>query len=247
MSKILRACVVATVAAVVALGAPGVAFAAGPPVHSATPAPSPTATQPKDGCLGDTDDYGVPLPCLLSVSAASICNDDVEQLQYAVHEEGVPEPLASTVNLTFTGPGGNTVTLSGLPMSGTVEWPAAVVDALRSIVQLRFQVGPTASVSAAAAPPEVACHEVPPVDPTPSPTPTPTSTPSPSSSEVLSSTPSATHAGNVVAATPASAEVLSATGSNAAPLLVGAVLLVTVGGLTLAFVARRRRSAGPAA
>ncbi|MBO9553138.1 peptidase [Cellulomonas sp.] len=232
MSKILRACVIAALAAGVALGAPGVALAADQP----TPSASPSATTPTGGefgCLGATDDYGVPLPCELHITLLSpICDNDVPKLRYVAEAIGTPN---TTVTITWVNPGGANVVQSGLPLSGTVLWPGAVVgpdgkgadwpgwrqlpdgswvegdefDWVRPSVQVNFQVNPSATMSVAYPPSSPNCATNPP------------------GSEVLSAT---------------GAEVLSATGSNSAPLLVGAVSLVVVGGLVVLFVARRRHA-----
>ncbi|GIG22679.1 hypothetical protein Cch01nite_34030 [Cellulomonas chitinilytica] len=243
MSKILRACVIAALTAGVALGAPGVALAAVDPSQEATQAPSPSAT-PKAttpavtptggqfGCLGETDDYGVPLPCELHLTLLSpVCDNDVPKLRYVAEAIGSPN---TTVTITWLNPGGANVVQSGLPLSGTVLWPGAVVgpdgkgadwpgwrqladgtwvqgdefDWVRPAVSVLFQVNPEATVSVAYPPSSPNCATNPP------------------GAEVLA----------------ASNEVLSATGTDAAPLLIGAVALVTVGGLVLAFVARRRGS-----
>jgi len=235
MSKILRAVVVAVLAAGVTLGVPGVALAAVSPSPSASEAaPSPTDTGPKYGCLGDTDDYGVPLPCALDVTLLTpICDNDVPKLNYAVDAVGTPN---TTVTITWVNPSGPDIVQAGLPLSGTVLWPGAVVgpdgkgadwpgwtvlpdgsfvegdefDWLRPSVQVLFEVNPDATKTVAYPPSSPNCLTNP--------------------------------QGEVLSATPASNDVLSATGSNSAPLLIGAVALVTVGGLVLAFVARRRGS-----
>ncbi len=236
MSKILRACVIAALAAGVALGAPGVALAADGPTPSASA--SPTSTAPAGGefgCLGATDDYGVPLPCELHVTLLTpVCDNEVPKLRYAVEAVGSPN---TTVTITWINPSGPDVVQSGLPLTGTVLWPGAVVgpdgrgvdwpgwtelpdgtwvqgdefDWVRPSVQVLFQVNPEATMSVAYPPSSPNCNTNPP-------------------------------GGEVLSATPTGSEVLSATGSNSAPLLVGAVALVVVGGLTVAFVARRRRA-----
>ncbi len=234
MRKILRAGVVAALAAVVTLGVPGVALAAvsESPVASQL-AQEVTDPEPQFGCLGAVDDYGAPLPCELHVTVLTpICDNDVPKLQYAVDAVGTPN---TTVTITWVNPTGADVVQSGLPLSGTVLWPGAVVgpdgkgadwpgwsqqadgtwvegdefDWVRPSVQVLFQVNPEATVSVAYPPSSPNCNTNP-------------------QNEVLS-------------ATPASNDVLSATGSNSAPLLIGAVALVAVGGLVLAFVSRRRR------
>jgi len=232
MSKILRACVIAALAAGVALGAPGVALAADGPTQS----PSPSVTTPgggEFGCLGATDDYGAPLPCELHITLLSpVCDNDVPKLRYVAEAIGTPN---TTVTITWVNPGGANVVQSGLPLSGTVLWPGAVVgpdgkgadwpgwrqlpdgtwvqgdefDWVRPSVQVNFQVNPSATMTVAYPPSSPNCATNPP------------------GNEVLSAT---------------GTEVLSATGSNSAPLLIGAVSLVVVGGLTVLFVARRRHA-----
>lgn len=246
MSKVIRACATALLAAVAALGVPAVAQAAiEPPYPQVSEGPSDEPSAPTDepsgplyGCLGDTDEYGAPLPCDLTVSVLTpICDNDVPKLRYAVVPNGTPN---TTVTITWVNPGGADVVQSGLPLSGTVLWPGAVVgpdgkgadwpgwtqlpdgswvegdefDWVRPSVSVNFAVNPELTTTVAYPPSSPNCATNPPTD-------------------------------VVLAANPVSAQVLSATGSDTAPLLwAGAGLLVVgAGAVTAVTLVRRRHEA----
>ena len=126
MSKVIRACATALLVAAAALGVPAVAQAAVSP-SQAPSAPTQQPSGPQYGCEGATDEYGAPLPCDLTVSVLTpICDNDVPKLRYAVVPNGTPN---TTVTITWINPTGPDVVQSGLPLSGTVLWPGAVVGA----------------------------------------------------------------------------------------------------------------------
>lgn len=225
-----RLCVVVGLALVVVAGLAPVASAA-------TPAPSPTV----DDCTRGTDDYGAELPCEVDVTVLTpVCDRDVPKLRYAVTPVG---SSGSTVTLTFVNPTGDDVVYADQPLSGTVLWPGAVVDAsgapvdwpgwrledgvwvqgdefdwVRPSVEVTFEVNPTASAVVAYPPSSPVCLS------------------QPERSDVL--------VAGVEPAGPSDAsrsEVLSATGSSAGPLVLIAsgLLLAGVAGL---LAARRRRA-----
>ncbi|GCE77171.1 peptidase [Cellulomonas biazotea] len=229
MSKVLRACAAALLAASAVLGVPAVA--------SAAVAPSPSPSGPLYGCLGDTDEYGAPLPCDLTVTLLQpVCDNDVPKLSYAVDAKGTPN---TTVTITWVNPSGASVVQSGLPLTGTVLWPGAVVgpdgkgadwpgwtqladgswvegdefDWVRPSVTVNFAVNPEATMSVGYPPSSPQCLT------------------NPGGSEVL--------------AAPVSNQVLSATGSEAGPLLWigGALLVVGAGVVTVVTIQRRRHEA----
>lgn len=238
MSKILRACATALLAAVALLGAPAVAQAVIVPSPEPTvTAPDPEASGPQYGCLGDTDEYGAPLPCDLTVSILTpFCDNDVPKLRYAVDPVGTPN---DTVTITWVNPSGASIVQSGLPLTGTVLWPGAVVgpdgkgadwpgwtqlsdgswvegdefDWVRPSVTVNFAVNPEVSMAVAYPPSSPVCATNPP--------------------------------GEEVLAAPVSNQVLSATGSEVGPLLwAGAALLVVgVGTVAAVTLVRRRHEA----
>lgn len=247
MRSVVRASVAAATAVLVGLGAASMASAASDPTprqsssaspsqepsqEPSEPAPSQSPSGAQYGCLGATDGYGGPLPCVLHITLLTpVCDNDVPKLRYAVQAEGSPN---QTVTITWLNPsGGANVVQSGLPLSGTVLWPGAVVgpdgkgadwpgwrqladgtwvegdefDWVRPDVQVLFQVNPEATMTVAYPPSSPQCL----TDPT--------------RTAVLA----------------ADDQVLSATGSESAPVFLGAVLLVAVGSMIVALVAWRRR------
>ncbi|WP_426594360.1 peptidase [Cellulomonas sp. McL0617] len=209
-------------------------------------APTQAATVSPYGCLGAVDAYGAPLACQLAVHVITpICDKDVPKLKYDIQAVGSPNTV---VKITFLNPNGPNVVYADQPLSGTVLWPGAVVgpdgrgadwpgwrqladgswvqgdefDWVRPDVKVLFQVNPEATVTVAYPPSSPTCATNPPT------------------TEVLAE-------GDV---TPVSnvhhdptAAVLSATGSNDAPLLFAALGFVVIGGaaVTLVAIARRRK------
>ncbi|MBO3088817.1 LPXTG cell wall anchor domain-containing protein [Cellulomonas dongxiuzhuiae] len=234
----MRAFTKVCAAAGLALAATGLA-----PVATAATvqAPSPAA----DGCVPGSDGYGGELPCEVDVTVVTpVCDNDVPRLRYAVTPVGTDR---TTVTIAFVNPGGADVVYADQPLSGTVLWPGAVVDAagtgvdwpgwrledgtwvagdefdwVRPSVEVSFQVNPSASAVVAYPPSSPVCLTAPP------------------RSDVLAAGPDAPAAAPAAVAGER-AEVLSATGSSAGPLaLVASGLVLAGAGGVLA--ARRRRA-----
>ncbi len=196
-----------------------------------------------DDCTRGTDDYGADLPCEVDVASLSaVCDADVPRLQYALDPVGTDH---RTVTITFVNPtGGSDVVYADQPLSGSVPWPGAVTDAsgrgvdwpgwrleggrwvegdeydwARGSVQVDFHVNPTASAVTTYPQSSASCLT------------------SPERSDVLVA------GGDVASAAGprVRAEVLSATGASAGPVvLVGAGLVLA--GAAGVLVARRRRA-----
>ena len=205
---------------------------------SPSPAPSASASAPTYGCA-DVDAYPSQAVCTLKVVASPICVNDVPELAYNVVAVGTP---ITTVTITFKNPGGADIVYPDLPLSGTILWPGAVVGAdgnatdwpgwtkqadgswvagdqfswTRPSSNLNFEVNPGADASVSYPSATSVCAN-------------------PPNTEVLADD-------GVVLASNSSA-VLSATGSNDAPLLFAAIAFVVVGAgaVTLVTISRRRR------
>ena len=196
---------------------------------SAAPSSAPSESVTTTGC-GESES-GYPAPCLFSVQVAPACVENVPEVAYQVL--GTP-PGVTTVSATFQNAGGQSISLANLPLSGKI------VALLKAGVLIHFAAGPQAQADAVFPGATVACG--PQVLDTPTPTPTAqvlVDTPSP--------TPSVTTVSQVLAEpdpTSGSA-VLSATGSNDAPLLGAAIAFIVIGAaaVTLVTISRRRRNA----
>ena len=80
--------------------------------------------------------YGASNVCVVRVAQADpICPGDSLQLQYAVTAEGT---ALSTVDLRWINPGGSDVVQTGLPFTGTVNWPTSIP---RRATAVEFVVG----------------------------------------------------------------------------------------------------------
>ncbi len=207
------------------------------------------AADPQDACLtpGTDDRYAPPGRCELVIArAAAVCLEDVPYLQYDLDAYGTP---STTTTLTWVNPSGQSVVMSGLPLSGQVVWPGIVIDGgevvdwpgwsqaadgtwvpsdefdfTRPQVTLTFDVNPEASTVVTYPATSTTCN--PPASGTLGVTTT---------SEVLAAPDGAAVAGTVTYRS----QVLAATGSNSWQL--GAVGGVTVlAGLALVLVATRR-------
>ncbi|QCB94530.1 peptidase [Cellulomonas shaoxiangyii] len=231
----MRHTVRAAGAAALLLASVGVA----PSVASATPAADPAAD-----CTPAVDEYGAPLPCEVRVEVLSpVCDADVPKLRYALTVVGAAR---DTVDVTWVNPDGEDVVQADQPLSGTVPWPGAVVDAggrpvdwpgwrleggtwvqgdeydwVRPEVTVRFDVNPAATVTVAYPPSSPVCLTAPP------------------RSDVLA-------AGAEPGVGPGDgagerSEVLAATGAQVAVLAAGAAGLVALG---MGAVALRRRRQG---
>lgn len=229
MNKIVRACLVALLAAASAIVAPALASAAPTSARTAvTPSPSPSEVFACD-VEEAPGDYAPPGPCELRATLLSpICDNEVPKLRYVVEAIGTPN---TTVTITFINPTGADVVYADLPLSGTVNWPGAVEDEngrgidwpgwtqlpdgtwvegdefdwVRPSVQVMFEVNPSLTASVAYPPSSPVCLTDPPTEP-------PTSPPE-----------------------------LSSTGSDAGPVLLAGTGLLVAGAFAVALVARARR------
>jgi len=212
---------------------------------TSSPSPSPSST-----------DYPPPeVPTLTAQIFQPVCDGDVPKLRYAVTATGTDN---DTVTITWLNPGGDDVVQSGLPMSGTVLWPGAEVDAsgapldwpgwrledgvwvegdefdwVRPTVDVKLEVNPELTMTAAYPPSSPSCATNPPgtVPPEEPGEPTPGTT-----------VPAAVPAdGAPPAAAPPASGFLPQTGAGVAGLVAAAAALVAAGGVAIG-VARRRRT-----
>ncbi|PZR51649.1 peptidase [Xylanimonas oleitrophica] len=209
--------------------------------------------------------YAPPPPPTLDLTVLEpICDGDVPYLRYAVDVTGTE---ASSVTITWIDPGGDDVVQAGLPMSGRVLWPGAVVgpagepldwpgwrlegdtwvegdefDWVRPSVDVLFQVNPEATVTVAYPPSSPDCATNPPGAPAGNPPSGATSTPA-------AGAPGGAGAGlpGARAAQPGSAPVvpgsswLPTTGAQVAGTVIGAAVLLALG-TAVVVLARRRRA-----
>ncbi len=232
MRAFIRVCAVAGLFLVAAL--------AGPAAQAGAAVPPP----PEAGCGSADDGYGAGLPCDVEVAVLTpVCDGDVPRLRYAV----APAASSGTVDVRFVHPGGDDVVHADQPLSGTVPWPGAVVDAagagvdwpgwrledgvwvagdeydwVRRSVEVAFDVDVDGAVASAvvAYPPS-----------------TPDCLTDPERSDVLVAGGGAA-AGPPAAASVERAEVLSATGASAGPIALIAAGLLLAGAAGV--LARRR-------
>ncbi len=224
--KLLRTAGVAAVLLVVAL------FGAGP--AAGAPSDDPTTSGPTGyACLDEDNGYAPPGACQLLVRAQAVCRGDVPWLDYTLTPEGTPN---TTATLTWINPNGADIVTTNLPLSGSVMWPGAEVDAngnavdwpgwnlvngvwvegdafdwVRPDVQVLFQVNPET---------QIAVHY-------------PEATAPCAGPEI-----------SVVKADEDASVVLAATGSDIKPLLLAGSGLLLVGAVLLAArAASRRRTA----
>src|SRR4051812_7638064 len=214
-------------------------LAAAPSTAAVGPSPSPSASQ--QGC----QDY--PAPCQLSVQVATFCSEDVPTLTYDAVAIGTTK---DTMTITFDNPNGPDLVFANRPLSGTLTFPGVVItngkvidwpgwtqnadgtwakgdefDWVRAGMLIHFKVNPEADATAMYPGATAACN--------------------PPTTEVLDEpdpTPSVTEVSEVLAE--GDQAVLSATGSNDAPLLIAAIAFVVIGGaaVTIVAVSRRGRS-----
>ena len=220
---------VRTVRGVIVLLAVALLGFATAPASSAAVSPSPSASTPTGG---PDDEY--PPPALFSAQVTPTCVEDVAAVSYAV--TGLPAEV-TTVNVTFQNSSGTTVNLTDVPLTGKIK------ALIKAGIAINFEAG-TQVVPVAAPAVTVNCGQVL-ESPSPSPTPTP-------STQVLADPPStpkptATPVSQVLAdpAPVSNATVLSATGSNDAPLLAAAIAFIVIGAaaVTIVTISRRRRNA----
>ncbi|MGV8965584.1 MAG: hypothetical protein ACOH2F_04840 [Cellulomonas sp.] len=80
--------------------------------------------------------YGASNVCVVDVAKADpICPANTLQLQYVVTAEGTP---ATTVDLHWINPSGANVVQTGLPFTGTVDWPTSIPQ---KATEVQFVVG----------------------------------------------------------------------------------------------------------
>lgn len=168
-------------------------------------------------CEEQDTGYGASSVCVVRVAQADpICPSDALQLQYAVTAEGT---AVSTVDLRWINPGGSDVVQTGLPFTGTVNWPTSIPQRATAVefvvgTDVVANVDPTAALTRCA------------------------------SSRVLSvSDKSAAADSRVLASAPADSRVLALTGSEVAPYVAAAGGLLFAGtALVLVRAARGRRA-----
>lgn len=235
-----------------------IAVAAAPPALADTE-PSPTSSPSSSP---SSTEYPPPEePTLTARIFQPECDGDVPYLRYAVTATGTEN---DTVTITWLNPSGDDVVQAGLPMSGRVLWPGAAVDAsgapldwpgwrleggvwvegdefdwVRPSVDVKLEVNPELTMTAAYPPSSPSCATnppgtVPPDEPGEPGEPTPGTT-----------VPAAVPADGAppAAAPPASptSGFLPQTGAGVAGLVAAAAALVAAGGVAVG-VARRRRT-----
>lgn len=240
MVRTLRGAIVVLVVAL--LG-----FAAAQPATAAvSPSPSPSVSQ--NGC---DDDGDYPAPCLLSVEVATYCSEDVPTLTYNAMPVGTTK---DKVTITFENPNGPDIVFADRPLTGTLTFPGVVItngkvvdwpgwtlnddgtwtkgdefNWVRAGMAIHFAVNPEADATAMYPGATAACN--------------------PPTTEVLVETPApsptVTEVSEVLAEGDPADAVLSATGSNDAPLLAAAIGFIVLGGaaVTIVSLSRRRRNA----
>lgn len=77
-------------------------------------------------CDAEAQGYAPSSPCQLTVKTQTQCINDVPQISYQAVALGTS---ATTATITFVNPNGANIVLANQPLSGTVLWPGASVDA----------------------------------------------------------------------------------------------------------------------
>ena len=101
-------------------------------------------------CEEQDTGYGASNVCVVRVAQADpICPADSLQLQYAVTAEGT---AVSTVDLRWINPGGSDVVQTGLPFTGTVNWPTSIPQRATAVefvvgTDVVVNVDPTAALT----------------------------------------------------------------------------------------------------
>ncbi len=92
------------------------------PAQAAPPSPGPGTGY---ACLDQEAGYETSAVCQLVVlEMTPFCRDDAPWLRYALKAEGTP---STTASITFGNPAGQHVAYNGVPLSGEVLWPGAVL------------------------------------------------------------------------------------------------------------------------
>jgi len=234
----------------------GLLLAAGTALAAAVPAAASDDPSTSPSPSASTTEYPQPEePTLTAQIFQPECDGDVPYLRYAVTATGTEN---DTVTITWLNPSGDDVVQAGLPLSGRVLWPGAVVDAsgapldwpgwrfeggawvegdefdwVRPSVDVKLQVNPELTLTADYPPSSPSCTTDPPGTPTtpPGDDPTPGTT-VPAAVPVEGAPPAAG------SSTPG---FLPQTGAGVAGLVAASAALVAVGGVAVA-VARRRRT-----
>lgn len=101
-------------------------------------------------CGEQATGYGASNVCVVRVAQADpICPANSLQLQYAVTAEGT---ALSTVDLRWINPGGSDVIQTGLPFTGTVNWPTTIPQRATAVefvvgTDVVVNVDPTAALT----------------------------------------------------------------------------------------------------
>jgi len=194
----------------------------------------------------------------LAAQVSSVCLDDVPYLDYTVTLQNLE---ATTVNITWVNPGGQSVTLENQPLTGRLLWLGTIVDSngvpqdwpgwvllpngewveaddgfawVRPTLSITFQVNPSTTVQATYPQPGCAPTNTPPNEP-----PTTTSVPPPT--EVTTPPVTETTPPTTTTTTTTTSSDLPNSGFQASNLLWAGLALVAVGGLAT-FLVRRGRS-----
>lgn len=77
-------------------------------------------------CEAEAQGYAPSTPCQLTVDTQTQCRNNVPMIGYRAVAEGTN---ATTATITFINPNGDDIVLTNQPLSGTVLWPGATVDA----------------------------------------------------------------------------------------------------------------------
>jgi LPXTG-motif cell wall-anchored protein len=86
-----------------------------------------TAAEPDlTPCQAEAQGYSPSSPCQLTVQTQTQCTNNVPRIAYQAVVEGTN---ATTATITFINPTGADIVLTNQPLSGTLLWPGATVDA----------------------------------------------------------------------------------------------------------------------
>jgi hypothetical protein len=162
-----------------ALAAPASAVSFASVGTTVSPSPSPSSYEPPE------------VPSLTAEIFEPVCDGDVPYLQYRVVPTGA---TSDTLTITWINPSGDDVVYTDLPLEGRVLWPGAVVDEdgnpldwpgwrledgewvegdefdwVRPSVDVRMEVNPEVTLTAAYPPSSPSCATNPPGTPEPGP------------------------------------------------------------------------------
>ena len=124
MSRLTRRVTAVAALLVVSVMTAGPALADDPTL---TPSPSTSAGPTGFACLDEKAGYEVSGVCqLIVLKAETVCRGDVPWLDYSLEPEGTPNV---TTTLVWGDENGKHYTMADLPLTGSVMWPGAEVDA----------------------------------------------------------------------------------------------------------------------